>query len=164
MVGVRDADGPTNGTGGCVAFANIVEDAEGDILLGAARNSAFLFCDWGEILRFSFFDRSEPRFTFPLAARATRMYVTKKGSHVHFILTGVIVTLVVVELCFVFGGGPDLDVSCDITLIDLVGIQCKLAFADSSSLAVLSVHSGAGEGVVRAVELVTPLRLPPPSF
>ena len=92
------------------------------------------------------------------------MYVTKKGSHVHFILTGFIVTLVAVELCSVLGGGPDLDVSCDITLIDLVGIQCKLAFADSSSLAVLSVHSGAGEGVVRAVELGTPLRLPPPSF
>ena len=164
MVGVRDADGPTNGTGGCVAFANIVEDAESDILLGVARNYAFPFCDWGEILRFSSFDCSKPRFAFPLAARATRMYVTKKGSHVHFILTGFLVTLVAVELCSVFGGAPDLDVSCSITLIELVGIQFKPAFADSFSLAVPSVHSGAGEGVTRAVEVVIPLRLPPPSF
>ena len=152
MVGVRDAS------------ADIVGDTEGDILLGTTRNSAFVFCDWGEILRFSSSGCSEPRPAFSLAARTFRMYVTKKGSHVHFILTGFLVTLVAVELCSVFGGAPDLDVSCVITLIDLAGIQFKPAFDDSSSLAKPLVHSGARESVTRDVEVVSPLRLPPPSF
>ena len=165
MVGVRVANGPHIGSGGCVAFADIVGDADSGVLLCTAGSSAFIFCDWGKLLRFSLFGGSEPSPDFPLAARTSRMYVTKKGSHVHFTLTGFVITLVVVQLWFVFSGGADLDVSCSITPIGLVGIQFGAVFADSSCFAAVPlVHSGAEGGATRAVEPVSLLRLPLSSF
>ena len=165
MVGVRVANGPHIGAGICVAFADIVGDADSGVLLCTAGSSAFIFCDWGDLLRFSSFGGPEPSPAFPLAARTSRMYVTKKGSHVHFTLTGFVITLVVVQLWFVFGGGPDLDVSCRITPIGLVRIQFEAVFAVSFCFAAVPlVHSGAEWGATRAVELVSLLRLPSSSF
>ena len=67
MVGVCVANGPHIGAGGCVAFADIVGDADSGVLLCTAGSSAFIFCDWGKLLRFSLFGGSEPSPDFPLA-------------------------------------------------------------------------------------------------
>ena len=164
MIGIRDVDGLPNGANGSVAFAKVAGDAKAGVTLWTARSSALVFCDWGKIFRLSSFGGTDPRLAAPLADRTLRIYVTKKGSHVHFILAGLVVTLVGVRPWFVFGGGLDLDVFCNITFIGLVGILFKPVFADSSSLAVPSVHSGAEGGATRAPELVSILQFPSLSF